>query len=61
MPLFEDGKATCLTGVTGESCSFKCNLGFKLRGSEKRTCQNNGQWDGTAASCQSQCISLFHT
>ena len=32
--------------------TFKCNAGFRLRGSSVRACQENGRWSGAKAMCQ---------
>ena len=34
-----------------DSCSFICNAGYVLNGSNMRTCQSDGTWDGTKAIC----------
>ena len=36
----------------GDSCSFICESHFKLIGSDIRTCQGNGSWSGTQATCK---------
>jgi CUB/sushi domain-containing protein len=48
------------SGTTfGSSRSFACNNGFVLQGSASRTCGADGQWSGTATSCQpASCGSL---
>ena len=35
----------------GESCTFTCDTGYELNGSDTRTCQNSGSWDGSDAAC----------
>ena len=37
---------------------YSCDSGYKLNGSAKRTCQANGQWDGSEPTCESK-ISEF--
>ena len=32
-------------------CSFTCNTGYELIGSETRTCQNNGSWSSSDTNC----------
>ena len=31
--------------------SYECNEGFILEGTDRRTCQANGQWSGVAPTC----------
>lgn len=45
------GNATCLTGVTDDTCSFQCSKGFSLKGSKQRTCGIEHKWNGTITSC----------
>ena len=33
-------------------CSFTCNTGYELTGSDTRTCQSDGSWSGTDVMCQ---------
>jgi len=35
----------------GSTCTFSCNHGYELSGSETRTCQSDGTWSGTEAMC----------
>ena len=30
-----------------DTCSFTCNTGYELTGSNTRTCQSNGSWSGS--------------
>ena len=47
-----NGMITCPLRDDGvPSCSFTCNTGFKLTGSDTRNCQNDGSWSGTATFC----------
>ena len=35
-----------------DACSFTCNTGYELTGSDTRTCQSNGSWNGTGGDCR---------
>ena len=39
-------------GYEGDTCSFTCNTGYELTGSDTRTCQSNGSWSGSNNVCQ---------
>ena len=39
-------------GYEGDTCSFKCNTGYELTGSDTRTCQSNGSWSGSNDVCR---------
>ena len=34
-----------------DTCSFTCNTGYELSGSDTRTCQSGGSWSGSLVSC----------
>ena len=34
-----------------DTCSFTCNTGYELTGSDTRTCQSDGRWSGNDAMC----------
>ena len=47
---------SCLLGDDGvpsyeDTCSFTCNTGYGLIGSDTRTCQSDGSWSGGDATC----------
>ncbi|XP_065899237.1 uncharacterized protein [Dysidea avara] len=51
-----DGMITCSLGDDGvpsyeDTCSFTCNTGYELTGSDTRTCQSDGNWSGTKTMC----------
>ena len=35
-----------------DTCSFTCNTGYELTGSDTRTCQNDGRWSGSESKCR---------
>jgi len=39
-------------GYETESCSYTCNTGYELTGSDTRTCQTSGSWNGTDDVCR---------
>ena len=38
-------------GYEGDTCSFTCNSGYELTGSDTRTCQSDGSWNGNDVAC----------
>ena len=52
---------SCSSGVgyEGDTCSFTCNTGYELTGSDTRTCQNDGTWSGTDVMC-TKGMTLFY-
>ena len=34
-----------------DTCSFTCNTGYELTGSDTRTCQSDGSWSDTDTVC----------
>jgi len=52
-----NGMINCSLGSDGvlsyeDTCNFTCKAGFKLTGSDTRTCQSNGHWNGTQTMCK---------
>ena len=39
-------------GYEGDTCSFTCNTGYELTGSDIRTCQSDGNWSGSDDVCR---------
>ena len=35
----------------GDTCTFTCNTGYELTGSNTRTCQSDGSWSGSDVVC----------
>ena len=51
-----NGMINCSLGDDGvpsyeDTCSFTCNTGYELAGSDTRTCQSNGGWSGSDVIC----------
>ena len=51
-----NGMIDCSLGDDGvlsyeDTCSFTCNTGYELTGSDTRTCQSNGSWSGSDTVC----------
>ena len=40
-------------GYEGDTCSFTCNTGYELTGSDTRTCQSNRSWSDSDIKCRS--------
>ena len=34
-----------------DTCSFTCNTGYVLTGTDTRTCQSDGSWSGNSTMC----------
>ena len=57
LPSPSNGMVSCSLGVDGvanseDTCSFTCNNGYELSGSDTRTCQTDGSWSGSDALCE---------
>ena len=48
-------------GYEGDTCSFTCNTGYELTGSDTRTCQSNGSWSDSDDVCRRSMLSYVHT
>ena len=44
---------------SGAIGTYKCNVGFKLLGSTKRTCKPDGIWSGQEPVCQSKLVDVI--
>ena len=52
-----NGMINCSLGDDGfpsyeDTCSFTCNTGYKITGSDTRTCQSDENWSGTKVMCR---------
>ena len=52
-----NGTITCSLGDDGvpsyeDTCSFTCNTGYELTGSDTRTCQSDRSWNGSDVACR---------
>jgi len=52
-----NGAITCSMGDDGvpsyeDTCSFTCNTGYELTGSDTRNCQSDGSWSGSDDVCR---------
>ena len=53
----DNGVTDCLLGDDNvpsyeDICSFTCNTGYELTGSDTRTCQSDGSWSGSDDACR---------
>ena len=53
----DNGVINCSMGDDGvpsyeDTCSFTCNTGYELTGSDTRTCQSDGSWSGSDEVCR---------
>ena len=52
-----NGKRNCSLGGNEvayykDICTFSCNTGYELTGDATRTCQSDGNWSGSEATCR---------
>ena len=40
--------------TVGSTVLFSCQEPFKIHGSQKRTCMENKEWNGTLSTCQNE-------
>ena len=60
----DNGVINCSLGDDGfpsyeDTCSFTCNTGYELTGSDTRTCQSDGSWSGSDDVCRRGNISPY--
>jgi len=44
----DNGQISCSPGIDslGDTCTFTCDDGFEISGTESRTCLDDGTWNG---------------
>jgi len=44
----DNGQISCSPGndSPGDTCTFTCDDGFQIEGTQSRTCQDDGTWNG---------------
>ena len=48
-----NGQASHTAGTTfGQTATYSCNTGYNLVGDSSSTCQDTGNWSGSASTCQ---------
>ena len=57
LPNPNNGVINCSLGDDGvpsyeDTCRVTCNTGYELTGSDTRTCQSDGRWNGTDDVCR---------
>ena len=57
----DNGVIDCTGSVYGDTCSFTCDDGYELTGSDTRTCQSDGNWNGFEAECEQGIFVIFHS
>ena len=48
----ENGNVSISSTACGSSVRYQCNVGFRLEGSESRTCLPNGTWSDDDPVCR---------
>jgi len=56
------GNGTMTGGETtlGSIYKFSCRIGYRLKGSDSRFCQKNGEWSGIEPYCEEICVRKCH-
>ena len=49
-----EGRVVQVGTESGAVGTYKCNVGFELLGSTKRTCRTDGKWSGQKPECRSK-------
>ncbi len=52
-----NGRVDTSAGTSfGDVASYSCDVGYTLIGSNETTCQADGQWNGSVATCESEIL-----
>ena len=54
----DNGMIDCTGSLFEDTCTFSCDDGYELTGSETRTCQGDGTWSGNISMCSIGVFSL---
>ena len=50
-----NGRVNTSTGTSvGDVARYSCDTGYTRNGLAERTCQTNGQWNGSVPTCRSE-------
>ena len=56
-----NGSVNHTSGTTfAQTATYSCNIGYNLVGDSNRTCQDTGNWSGSAPTCQSMLLNGGH-
>ena len=47
----KNGQRTLSSTTNNSVVTYTCDVGYTLQGSNSRTCQSNGQWNGSVPQC----------
>ena len=53
-----NGQVTIVGSGIGAPATYSCNTGYILRGVVSRVCQVNGQWSGSAPTCEGSFLEI---
>ena len=55
-----NGQVTHSSRTTlGQTATYSCNTGYNLVGDSTRTCQDTGEWSGSAPTCQGMLLKVI--
>ena len=47
-----NGQVVPSGSIPASTATYTCNSGYRLNGDSSRTCQDSGEWSGTAPTCE---------